>query len=562
MDNNDLLFDDMKEKKLDPLEEINEEKRKYKENIDTEVNKKKSMIFAIIVWLFSIFFAETVLKAGFGITTPIVTAILIGILLWYYKGNKISLKTGLFIAGIFILSLSLFITYSFITHFITFIALLYLIPALVVTLSGYSKDDLFSTGKFIAGWFGNFIKPFTALFIPFKILANSKKSFGFKVFIAFMAALPFLLIFTLLFKFADLMFDYTLNNIIETIGVNIGDILFSIITGSIISVFLIATYVSLKASSERSFSKPAGKGFVDSSILTIFHYMILVVFLGFNIIQFLYLFSNKFELPETLTYSVYATQGFYQLCAVVFISVILVVATLKLAKKDEDTGKYKLSLKFVLTFIVLSNFVVAVSSLFRMYKYISAYDLSIKRLVVIWFIFILIFILIGLLIKVWNIKFALLSYLGVTWMIFIIVLNFMNVNKVVADYNVNQYLKDPEVNQIDLDYLAKLGPGAISATAKLKDMDLYKSVLTQQKFMADERTWRNMTLDVLLYRHILEELKITGYFDENTKDEYFGYDEINSVNFNYLYDPYGFNYKGIDENSMDRNGMEVYRIFY
>lgn len=89
--------------------------------------------------------------------------------------------------------------------------------------------------------------------------------------------------------------------------------------------------------------------------------------------------------------------------------------------------------------------------------------------------------------------------------IFIIILNFINVNKVVADYNVNQYLKATQVNQIDLDYLAKLGPGAIHATLRLEETEEVADTLYRQYNRASVKTWRNMTLDTLIYKSSVPE---------------------------------------------------------
>ncbi|MCI0502828.1 MAG: DUF4173 domain-containing protein [Fusobacteria bacterium] len=536
-----------------------EEKEEFRKNLSLETKTKKTLIMSVLVWLLSVFTAETFLKAGFGVTTPVITLALIIILLWYYRGVKLNLKEKLFITGVFILTLSLFITYSFITHFITFLALLYLIPALVVTVSGYNKNKLFSIGKFIKGWDAHLIKAFKGIGAPFGILKNLNKSYVFKIFVAFLAAIPFLFVFITLFRFADSVFDYTVNNLIERIGVNFEEILFDIVVGTVISIFLISVCVALKISKENNYEKSISLGSIDSSILTVFHLFILFVFILFDIIQFLYLFSNKFQLPTELTYSEYATKGFYQLCGVVIITVALVMITMALAKKKEATGSYGISLKVVLSLILISNYVIGASSLFRMYRYIEAYELSIKRLLVAWFICVLIAFLTGLLVKIWKPGFSVISYFGITSLLFILVLNFGNVNKIVADYNVGQYLKNPVENKIDIDYLAKLGPSGIPATIKLKDQDIFRSVLTQQKFIGDRQTWRNTTLDTIIYIPILDDLTITGYFDSNNK-EYFGYDKkIPSLS--KIYDPYGYDPNGLNKNYIDRNGNTLRSIY-
>ncbi len=519
------------------VENIVETPRMIRKNrIKQEILKDKTPVMAIILWVLSVLTVETLLKNGFGLTTPILTGIYLIFLFWYYKDDKKTWKQLLFAGTTFLISLSLIVTYNPVTYFITFCFLIYLIPTLTVSLSGYSLGRLFSLskiGSIIIGFFG---KTFLYLEVPMGILNKSNKNSSFKIIVGVIAALPIGAIFINLFNSADAVFKLSLDNFLVSLNFDIWSIFGDFFFGTIIAIFLIALHFGLKIEDNRIEKESYHKDWFDNTIVTTYFAVLVPIYVFFIIIQFRYLFTSGSQLPGNLSYSAYAVSGFYQLCTIVFISSLMIVLALSLTKKKD--GKYKVSLKAILTMLIVGNFVIVASAFFRMFKYIGVYDLSVKRLIVSWMIIVIVFILIGIVLKIWKSDFGILTYVGIMMCTMILLLNFSNVNAIVGEYNVSKYIDSDFQEKLDLNYLAELGPGATKATAKLiegdaPDIDLYMSIMTQQKYLALQKNWRNITIDNILARKYFEDYDIGNYKNE--------------------FDDYGFNIFGFDKKGIIRN---------
>ena len=520
-----------------------------RDRTNKEIEQKKTPIMAVILWILSVFTVETLLKSGFGLTTPILTGIYIVFLFWYYRDEKKSWKQILLAVSTFLVSLSLIITYNPVTYFITFWFLLYLVPTLAVSISGFSQGKLFSLGKIggiITGCIG---KTFLYLEAPMAILNKSNKNSGFKVIVGIIAALPIGAIFIGLFNSADAVFKVSLDNLLESLNFDIWSIFGDLFFGTIIAIFLIAMHLGLKVENKRLEKEGFHQNWFDNTIVTTYFAVLVPIYALFIVIQFKYLFTTGAVLPGNISYSQYAVSGFYQLCSIVSISSLMIIFALAFTKKVE--GRYRISLKTVLTLLILGNFVIVTSAFFRMFKYIGVYDLSVKRLIVSWIITVIVFILLGIIVKIWKSDFPVLSYVGVMICFMILILNFSNVNMIVGEYNVGKYIESDFKKELDLDYLAELGPGAVGATARLLEEDapdkaLYLSVMTQQKYLALEKNWRNMTVDNIGSRKYFEEYNIGGYKTNSDPKEY-NYDIINE------FDDYGFNMEGLNKEGKNRN---------
>lgn len=126
-----------------------------------------------------------------------------------------------------------------------------------------------------------------------------------------------------------------------------------------------------------------------------FCFMLGLLYLFFCIIQVIYLFAGKGALPDGMTYSEYARQGFFQLLAVAGLNLILVLAVLKYFRRHPIlTG--------CLTIISLCTGILLGSSAFRMYLYVSTYGLTFLRLAVLWFLALMAVLLVGILLSLFN----------------------------------------------------------------------------------------------------------------------------------------------------------------
>ena len=186
---------------------------------------------------------------------------------------------------------------------------------------------------------------------------------------------------------------------------------------------------------EDKFVKTAEKKSNKVSVFTQNTILILlnIIYLIFSIIQFKYLFISAGK-SSNFDYATYARTGFFQL---MFVSLIN-FGILKIGK-IEQKEKLNTVLKILL---VVFTLVIIISAVFRMYLYEQEYGYTYLRLFVYFILvtetLILIPILMNLLGKNLNI-FKLSLKIIVTMYV---ILNFINIDLVIAKNNINRYLKD------------------------------------------------------------------------------------------------------------------------
>ena len=260
--------------------------------------------------------------------------------------------------------------------------------------------------------------------------------------------------------------------------------------------------------------KPEAKGFnINASFNGVIVSTVLVILnliqLAFVAVQFGYLFAGM-KLPGGMTYSQYARSGFFELCGVLCISVMIIIFCLIFVEKHE--GRLPKSVSLLLTLFIACNFVVVVSAVFRMLTYIKVYDLSVKRFMVTWHSDFCAH-LISAVIKIWSPRFNLPVYVVIVTLIMTASVNLVNVNRIIAEYNVDCYIQSigtDKPRDIDTEYLAALGPSAAKATLRLYEncqpsiRPGVKKALNRQKNQLDSKSWMNLCIYDIVASRILE----------------------------------------------------------
>ena len=161
-------------------------------------------------------------------------------------------------------------------------------------------------------------------------------------------------------------------------------------------------------------------------------------------IQILFLFLRLDSgLPEGVTYSQYAHQGFWQL---LFVSLINFVTVLVCAKIFEDNRV----LKILLTVISVCTCIMILSAAYRMVLYVNEYDLSFLRVLVLWFLAVLMIIFFGVIYSIFKKDFMLFRYITAVVSVCYILFSFSHPDALIARYNI-QNVKETE--ETDLYYL-------------------------------------------------------------------------------------------------------------
>jgi hypothetical protein len=200
----------------------------------------------------------------------------------------------------------------------------------------------------------------------------------------------------------------------------------------------------------------------DAMIAITFTSILSVVYFLFSMIQIFALFLGKMNLPDGYTYAEYAREGFFQLLVICILNMILVVFCLK---------KYEITkvLKITLTLISICTFVILASSGFRMGMYVKEYNFTFLRILVFWSLFVIFFLMIGVMIRIYRKNIQTFRYSLVIVTICYMLLAFLKPDFIIAKYNLTKMVTRAESTENaiyyyqDMDYVYSLSADIMPA---------------------------------------------------------------------------------------------------
>lgn len=183
--------------------------------------------------------------------------------------------------------------------------------------------------------------------------------------------------------------------------------------------------------------------------------LLCAVYFSFTVIQFTYLYSPNAVLPQGLTYATYARKGFFELLTAAFINAGIILA----AASKTTLGSNVLTrwVKLCNSAMTLFTLNLLVSAFYRMHLYESAYGFTELRLFVQFFMGFLFIALIALMAWIWNEGVPLFKTALTAAITVYLALNFVNVDRIVAQNNLLRYHLTQE---IDIDHLSWLSVDA------------------------------------------------------------------------------------------------------
>ena len=174
--------------------------------------------------------------------------------------------------------------------------------------------------------------------------------------------------------------------------------------------------------------------------------MLLTLYVVYAIFQFAYLTGLK-GLPEGLTYSQYAVQGFGELCAVSIINIG--VYALFSTAAEEDTA-----LRRFLAGLMLSAFVLLMCAAFRLYMYIDAYGLTLRRILSAWFMVCILAAVTICIVRLYDKKLRTVQAMAITAAVLYAALNLINIDAMIAQSVLKKSDARGYMTELDARYLA------------------------------------------------------------------------------------------------------------
>ena len=215
---------------------------------------------------------------------------------------------------------------------------------------------------------------------------------------------------------------------------------------------------------------------------------IILLYLLFFLCQIPY-FTGAFggTLPEGYSYSEYARQGFFELCAVTVINLVVIILSHLFAKASENGEKPASVRAFSVVFCLLTLSLIA-SALSKMFLYISEYGLTRLRFYTSWFMILLAAVFIVVIIRKLIPRLPGVKVLFAVFTVCLAALCFCDPDARVAQYNVESYLSG-QTDSIDKESLYDLSE---SALPYIEQLPLTESEKAEVQMKFEERKKQEM----------------------------------------------------------------------
>lgn len=253
------------------------------------------------------------------------------------------------------------------------------IPALLITIGVFTTQEIGykREGKAVLGVLrAVFVKPFSAIGAYFRAYAgvlggksNTAKRHGW---IGFAIGLPLLVIVLALLAAADASMEKLLGKWIQSIS--LWEWFWRVVVVFVGSMLFYSLFYNLTWGKPDADLLPIQQNwkFAGPGVVIL---MLLAAYALFTYVQFTYLFGST--LPVTMTYSEYARDGFGQFVAVTLINFTLLGVSLV----KSEPGK---AIKVLQTLLIAASLIVLASAAWRMWLYVDAYGLTMRRLLPLW----------------------------------------------------------------------------------------------------------------------------------------------------------------------------------
>lgn len=350
-----------------------------------------------------------------------------------------------------------------------------------------------------------FEQPFTNNTYMFKAMHRTQKSAGFGknvlyIFIGLLITIPLTAIVASLLMRADDNVQQMLHSLEDLLSEEIWEVFGQFLVGIPVAMYFFAMLFS---NTTKYRCKPLNEDGCNRSIEgfrcmpNVMAYAgvtpICVLYVLFFISQgsyFLSAFAGK--LPDTFSYAGYARKGFFELCTLAVINLLVIGALNLLAK---DSGKEKpLPLRLYSAFLAFCTLFMIVTAESKMFLYIDAYGLTKLRLYTAWFMLFLGIVFLLILIRQFRPTLTVLRGCVTVGVVMFGLLAFSRPEAIIARYNISQY-KAGNLKELDIDMLLDLSDDAYSVVLDNTDTVLESGVDAGRYMRHYDRRHRDLDAD-------------------------------------------------------------------
>ncbi len=345
-----------------------------------------------------------------------------------------------------------------------------------------------ATGNSLQKGFSNFVAidflkallvlPFYSLSHVFKAMFTGKgkrsgKLIG-KVFVGMALAVVPTFVVALLLSY-DKGFADLLQKILNLDGFDILSHLFSFLFGIPVGMYLFGLYISSADGKCRRVMTVAScqttavqMKFVPA--ITVMTAVIPLIFLYvvFFLSQWSYYVSGfTGVLPQDFSYAEYAREGFFQLCTVSVINLLVLAAVIVFMRRG-SRGTRALFKAIAIT-LSLFTLVLIATAIAKLVMYINSYGLTPKRVYAAWFMGLIAVIFLLIIVRQFAEKLPVVAAAIVVFAIMFAGLTLPNTDGYIAKYNVDRYVSG-SLETVDVEAMEDLGLAAVPQMVRLLDI--------------------------------------------------------------------------------------------
>lgn len=446
-----------------------EDEVKHKQVTAIEQIGNQFGFYGVLSMVFGVFYTLCLYKNPNGIMIPLFVVIAYELALLILNKMKIAVKRESYVLiGIsVIIGVSSCRTADVFFTFYNKVALLLLWS--VFWMHQFYEDGTWNIGKYMGSIVLLWGQMLSTLGYPFKhfqtyIKSLKQKKYGMliPILLGVLISIPLIIVLCILLSQADMVFQQILDRVIHSFFKP--QQLFFIAVKWMVGV--LGMYSLICGMVKRGIKEEQKDWRKEEPIIAITTMSIVgILYMVFCGIQIVYLFMGRGTLPEGITYSGYARQGFFQLLFVAVLNLVLVLSCLKYFKKSRV-------LNMVLTLISLCTYVMIASAACRMILYVQEYKLTMLRILVLWFLLLLSVLMAGVLVFIYRNDFWLFRYCLVVVSVGYLVLAWSKPDFIIADYNVHH---GAEISQVELIYLSDLSADAAPVLRELQKQPEFKN---------------------------------------------------------------------------------------
>ncbi len=404
----------------------------YRETEQTRRMKDNFLFFGIGTLVYAVFYAFCMFKNDAGITFPLF--IVASVVYLRCALIKLEIKLGkgsvFYIIGIMLLAVSTFCTDDGRIIFFNKVGIFSLMMSLL--LNQFYNTKRWTFGKYIDSIvtmtfasIGELLQPFSDGARFFKKNNAKKNSKVMWALLGCVIAVPLVAFVVAMLSSADAVFKQVADAVVSGISFeNIFEVMFRV------ALIFFGTYWLISYLCKHSLNETVADNRKGEPVLAItINSMLTLVYLVFSVIQIVYLFMGKMQLPEGYTYAMYAREGFFQLLVVSALNLVIVLISLSFFRDSKI-------LRCILAIMSLCTFIMIASSALRMIIYIRFYYMTFLRILVLWTLTLLFVLFVGVIFTIFKKEFPLFRYSMVVVTVLYIALSFSHPDYIIAKVNI------------------------------------------------------------------------------------------------------------------------------